>query len=74
MVYEFLASYIECQSCKERVHCDQCESMRVEALMRMEGITGAEVNLARKYVSVEVEGISREDVESLLEDAGLFVD
>lgn len=74
MTYEFIVSYIECQSCTERVHCEQCEAMREEALMRMEGITGVELILSRKYVAIETDSLSREDIEDLLEEAGLFVE
>lgn len=52
MTYTFPITYMACQTCKSRVNCDDCESCLESAMMRISGIHGASVQMAKKNCSL----------------------
>ena len=45
-------TYLDCQKCNERTHCNDCESRLTEVLLRITGIQSADIQMARKHLSV----------------------
>ena len=71
MTHTISITYIACQTCHAKIHCEECEKRLEEALMRVQGINGASVKLGPKQVVVD--GLVDMDaLEEILEDLGLF--
>lgn len=71
MNYTMSVSYLPCQTCKARVHCAECELQLEHALMRISGIAGARLQLARRELLIEAD-CPADEIADLLEDLGLF--
>lgn len=66
-------TYLSCQTCRERVNCDQCARLLERALMRVEGVRGAAIQMAIKQVFVDADMVE-DDLLDCFEDIGIFVD
>ncbi len=65
-------TYLDCQKCKVRIHCDDCEKRLTEALLRIRGIRSADIQMAAKCLSVDLDQ-NADTLEEALEDLGIFV-
>ena len=53
MTYTLPITYMACQTCKSRVNCDDCESCLESAMMRISGIHGASLQMAKKELLID---------------------
>lgn len=74
MTRDYRFTYLSCQACSQRVHCDQCQEQIAEMLLRIRGMQSAQINMAAKNMHIEFEDIDADDIEEILENAGVFVD
>lgn len=74
MTRDYRFTYLSCQACTQRVHCDQCQTQITEMLMRLRGVQSVEINIVMKTMRVAFEGIRPDEIEEVLENAGIFVD
>ena len=72
MTYIFPITYMACQTCKSRVYCDDCESCLESAMMRISGIHGASVQMAKKELLIDT-ALDEGQLADCLEDLGVFV-
>lgn len=72
MTYAFPITYMACQTCKSRVNCDDCESCLESAMMRISGIHGASVQMAKKELLIDT-ALDQGQLADCLEDLGVFV-
>ena len=72
MTHTLKISYISCQTCHAKVHCDECEKQLEEAIMRMQGTNGASVQMGPKQVLIDSE-LDGDTIEEVLEDLGIFI-
>ena len=72
MTYTLPISYMACQTCKSCVNCDDCESCLESAMMRIRGIHGASVQMAKKELLIDT-SLNVEQLADCLEDLGVFV-
>ena len=73
MTESYDITYLPCQTCRERVNCDQCARLLEQALMRVEGVRGAAIQMATKQVFVDADMVEN-DLLDCFEDIGIFVD
>ena len=73
MTYTFKISYISCQNCQAKVHCDECEKRLEEAIMRLSGVHGASLQIANKTLLVDGQ-MDEDTLVDALEDIGIFVE
>lgn len=73
MTYQTSFIYLACQTCQAKIHCEKCAAEAREALLRMDGVDGAEVDMVTKTLSVSGNA-EIDEVEIKLEDLGLLVD
>ena len=73
MTFTFDITYMPCQTCHARMHCDDCEKRLEEALWEMEGIRSASVQMGAKQVEIH-STLDKESLEEVLEDLGIFID
>lgn len=74
MTRDYRFTYLSCQACSQRVHCEQCQEQISEMLLRIRGVQSVEINIATKAMRIAFEGIDPDDIEETLENAGIFVD
>ena len=72
MTQNLTITYLSCQTCHAKVHCDECEKRLEEVLLRIQGIDRASVRMGPKQVHVEG-SIDADTLEEVLEDLGLFI-
>ena len=73
MIHEFDFTYLDCQECKEAEYCDQCGALIEEMLLRLESVSGVDVNLETGRLSMETEGSSVAEAVEILKEAGITV-
>ena len=73
MTYNLSISYIACQTCHARIHCDECEKRLEEALMRIQGVRGASIQMARKQILADAD-MNEDDLLDCLEEIGIFAE
>ena len=71
MPYTFSATYMACQTCQSKIHCDECETRLEETMMRLNGVHGASLQMAKKELLIDAEQ-GEEDLMDALEDLGIF--
>ena len=73
MKHVFSFSYLTCQSCTARIHCDQCSVELQQRLTGKSGISNAQVDIPNKYLSIDAV-MDEDDLLDLLEDMSIFAD
>lgn len=71
MTYTIGITYVGCQNCQARVHCEECEERLSQMLMRLEGVNGAVVQIANKQLMIDGD-IDYDTLEEALENVGIF--
>jgi len=74
MNYEFSFSYISCQSCTAKIHCEKCAEELRERLLLRSGIGDAIIDISNKRIGVYAPGLDEMDVLDLLEEVSIFAD
>lgn len=72
MVYSFTYTFMECQSCTAKIHCEECGQKVSDTLKKQEGIHIISQDGKKKELTVETESMDEDDVLDILEDAGIF--
>lgn len=72
MTHSVSITYLACQTCHAKIHCDECEKRLEEALMRMQGVNGASIQMAAKQALIDGP-IDADTLEEVLEDLGIFI-
>jgi copper chaperone CopZ len=73
MLHTISVSYLPCQICHAKVNCKECEVRLEEALLRIQGVDGASVQMAVKQVQID-SSLNADTLEEALEDVGLFAE
>ena len=66
-------TYIACQTCHAKINCGECEKQLEEALMRMQGVRGASIQMAQKQILVDAE-LDEDELLDCLEEIGIFAE
>ena len=72
MTYTYSVFYNPCQTCTAKIHCDDCDSGIVSALMARGDIDSVSINIRRKELAVTTQ-MDEDDLVDRLEALGLFV-
>lgn len=70
MDYSYEFSYVKCQSCPGKSHCQQCENELIQALEVT--FPGISVSINEKKIQLTSD-MEEDDVIEYLEDEGLFI-
>lgn len=73
MVYSFQYTFLECQSCTAKIHCEECAQKVTDTLEKQADLCILSLDMKKKELSVETERMEEDDVIDILEDAGIFV-
>lgn len=72
MEFTYHVTYMKCQSCDAKIHCDQCSSEALASLKRSPGVEDAFVDLEKKLVRIS--GQDEDALLDALDDLGIFTD
>ena len=74
MNYTYSFSYLKCQSCTAKIHCDDCAAEIRERLMREAEIQDLQIDIPNKRISLAADFSDEMDLLDLLEEVGIFAD
>lgn len=72
MTHSFSITYLPCRSCHAKIHCDECEKRLEEALMHVDGVNGASIQIAAKQALI-AGPIDDDTLEEAMEELGVFI-
>ena len=64
-------TYIPCQTCSAKIHCDQCSDQVAASLRKMAGVVHVDVDMVKKQLAVSGT-LDPDMLEECLEDVGVF--
>lgn len=73
MTYTYSITYLPCQICNARIHCDHCEGQLEKSIMRISGVRGASVQIAKKSLLVDA-ATDEDTLLDALEELGIFTE
>lgn len=73
MIVHYPFSYLKCQSCSAKIHCEQCAAEAID-VMKAEGFTITEMNIPAKMMTVDIDPALENDLLDMLEEHGIFAD
>lgn len=74
MKLEYAITYLACQSCTAKIHCEKCAAELTERLQKQRGVSDVQIDIPARRMSLQADGLDEMDLLDMLEDAGIFVD
>ena len=66
-------SYLPCQSCVGKNHCAQCGEEIRQALLAMEGVADAEMDVPARRLRMALAGVEADDIIDQADAIGVFL-
>ena len=66
-------SYLPCQSCVGKNHCAQCGEAIRQALLAMDGVTDAEMDVPARRLRMALAGVEADDIIDQADAIGVFL-
>ena len=66
-------SYLPCQFCVGKNHCAQCGEEIRQALLNMEGVEGAEMDVPARRLQLTLNGVDPDDIIDQADALGVFL-
>ena len=73
MNYVTSMTYLTCQTCQAKIHCEECGKRLEETLQSLDGIRRIKIDLANQRLEAD-SSLSVDDFAELLEEHGIFSD
>lgn len=73
MIAEYRFTYLPCQFCVGKNHCEQCAAQIAELLARQPGVISATVDRPAQTLTVTHDGADLDALEDVLDAAGVFL-
>ena len=67
----YTITYLKCQSCTAKIHCDDCAA-EIQERLRKEDVQAA-IDIPNRSARIET-GMDEDDLLDLMEEIGLFAD
>ena len=74
MKLEYAITYLACQSCTAKIHCEKCAAELTERLQKQRGVSDVQIDSPARRMSLQADGLDEMDLLDMLEDAGIFAD
>ena len=72
MKLEYAITYLACQSCTAKIHCEKCAAELTERLQKQRGVSDVQIDIPARRMSLQADGLDEMDLLDMLEDAGIF--
>ena len=66
-------TYLPCQTCHAKVHCDQCEQAILDKLLRIDGVQAGEVCIPKRLISIRNENADPDEIDDEMDAIGVFL-
>ena len=66
-------SYLPCQSCVGKNHCAQCGEAIRQALLAMDGVTDAEMDVPARRLRMALAGVEADEIIDQADAIGVFL-
>jgi copper chaperone CopZ len=73
MELSYSFTYLPCQTCTAKIHCEQCQETIAAALRKLPGMQSAQVNIPEKTLRITGSNIDEDAVEDALDAIGVFL-
>lgn len=73
MIHQLFFTYLACQTCQAKIHCDQCGISLSQSLLQTNEIVQADFNMTSKMVTL-ASSLNLDEIEIRLEDLGILID
>ena len=73
MRLEYGFSYLPCQTCSAKIHCEQCQETIAGAILHVKGVEAAEVNIPVKTITVFGDSPDEDEFEETMDAFGVFL-
>ena len=74
MKLEYAITYLACQSCTAKIHCEKCAAELTERLQKQRGVSDVQIDIPARRMSLQADGLDEMDLLDMLEEAGIFAD
>ena len=74
MKFEFGFSYLKCQSCTAKIHCEACRDELEERLGKTRGIDDISIDIQNKHLAIHTDAFEEDDLLDMLEEVSVFAD
>lgn len=74
MMKEYSISYLKCQSCTAKIHCEECADELYQRFLKDGGIRDIRIDIPNRLIRVNAPEMDELDLLDLLEEAGVFAD
>ena len=72
MEFTYDVTFLKCQSCDAKIHCDRCSEEAAEKLLRHAGVSAVRLDLKKKTVTIA--GDDEDVLLDALDNEGIFAD
>ena len=73
MELNYTFTYLPCQTCTAKIHCEQCQDTIAAAVCRLDGVQSAQVSIPEKTMRITGNGIDEEAMEDAMDAIGVFL-
>lgn len=74
MIAHYAFTYLSCQSCVAKIHCEKCQDEIADILRARPGVTAAEVNIPARTMTVTCDDAADpDDIEDAMDAIGVFL-
>ena len=73
MTHQMEFTYLACQTCQAKIHCERCGEEVSQSLLNMSGVDSVELNMITRRISISG-NVDFDDLECKLEDLGFLLD
>lgn len=74
MNYEFEITYLACQSCTAKIHCEHCGAELAERLSKRVSANNICIDIPNRHMTLQSDQSDEGDLLDAMEDIGLFAD
>lgn len=74
MKYEFEITYLACQSCTAKIHCEHCGAELAERLSKRGSAADICIDIPNRHMSLQSDQWNEMDLLDAMEDIALFAD
>ena len=57
MKLEYAITYLACQSCTAKIHCEKCAAELTERLQKQRGVSDVQIDIPARRMSLQADGL-----------------
>ena len=73
MDVQYAFTYLPCQTCTAKIHCEQCQADIARKLLEIDGVAAAEVNVPQRLIRIDSTGADPDEIDDEMDAIGVFL-